>query len=459
MKMPDSTRKSDESGCDDSDRKDSSRDDSAMLRRLAGLQAAVSNLDTISRGVLSSASWRTGQRLASLLRWCGMRIPVSTAEIEMARLIGELKKIAEMPDLDRAPKPDDVVLGNQYRMSESRPRRYPATPPPRPVHWNLAAETTRKLETQLNRWDTRPMFSIVVPVYNTQPEWLMALVDSIRAQFYTRWELVLVDDASTRTETQSTLAEAETDPKLRVLRRDTGSGISAATNAGIAVTEGDYIVFADHDDLLEPDALLQVARAIQQTGADIVYTDEDKINESGEEHYDPHYKPAWSPDLLLSQNYVSHLTTIRRALIDRVGGLNSEFDGSQDHDLLLRCVEHANEIVHVPIALYHWRAVEGSTAREFGEKSYPWEAGRNAVEKALARREIAATVALGERPGTYRVTRKVIGNPKVSILIPFRDQPRSCWSSAFARFWTGPSTKTTKSSAWIIRAKARQRTT
>ena len=417
--MPDSTRKSDDSG-----RKDSSRDDAEALRRLAGLQAAVRNLDTIYRGVFSSASWRAGQRLASLLRRCGMRIPVSTAEIETARLIGELKKIAEIPDLDRAPEPDDVVLGKLFRVSESRPRRYPATPPPRPVHWNLAAETTRKLKTQLNRWDTQPMFSIVVPVYNTQPDWLEALIDSVRAQFYTRWELVLVDDASTRTETQSTLAKAETNPKVRVLRRDTGGGISAATNAGIAAAAGDYIAFADHDDLLEPDALLQVARAIQQTGADIVYSDEDKIDEAGEEKYDPHYKTAWSPDLLLSQNYISHLSVMRRDLIGRAGGLNSEFDGSQDHDLLLRCVEHANEIVHVPIALYHWRAVEGSTAREYGEKSYPWEAGRNAVEKALARREIAATVELGERPGSYRVNRKVIGNPKVSILIPFRDQPR-----------------------------------
>ncbi|MEX2500373.1 MAG: glycosyltransferase [Wenzhouxiangellaceae bacterium] len=417
--MPDSTRKS-----DDSDRAESDRDDAEVLRRLAGLQAAVRNLDTISRGVFSSASWRTGQRLANLLRGFGLRIPVSTAETETARLIDELKRIAEMPDLDRAPEPDDVVLGNQFRVSESRPRRYPATPPPRPAHWNLAAETTRKLETQLNRWDTRPMFSIVVPVYNTQAEWVAALVESVQAQFYTRWELLLVDDASRRAETRQALEVAETDPKVRVLRRETGGGISAATNVGIAAAEGDYIAFADHDDLLEPDAMLQIARAIEQTDADIVYSDEDKIDEAGEEKFDPHYKPAWSPDLLLSQNYVSHLTAIRRALIGRVGGLNSEFDGSQDHDLLLRCVEHANEIVHVPIALYHWRAVEGSTAREFGEKSYPWQAGRNAVEKALARREIAGKVELGERPGTYRITRKVLGNPKVSILIPFRDQPR-----------------------------------
>ena len=417
--MPESGRKS-----DNSERAESDRDDAEVLRRLAGLQAAVRNLDTLSKSVFASVSWRAGQWLASLLRRFGMRLPASTAEAEMQRLIGELKEIAEMPDLDRSPEPDDVVLGKHFRLSETVPRRFPAAPPQRPLHWNLAAGTTRKLAAQLEDWAHRPVISIVVPVHDTKRAWLDALVKSVRSQFYPHWQLVLVDDASTKAETREALTAAQDDNRIHVIRRDSGGGISMATNSGITDADGDYIAFVDHDDLLEPDALLQVARAIEATGADIVYSDEDKIDEVGEEKYDPHYKPAWSPDLLLSQNYVSHLTVIRRALIGRAGGLNSEFDGSQDHELLLRCVEYANEIVHVPIALYHWRAVEGSTAREFGEKSYPWEAGRNAVEKALARREIAATAELGERPGTYRVTRKVVGNPKVSILIPFRDQPR-----------------------------------
>ena len=417
--MPDPTGKT-----DSSNRAESDRDDAEVLRRLAGLQAAVRNLDTISRGVFSSVSWRTGQRLASLLRRFGVRIPVSTAETETARLIDELKKIAEMPDLNRSPEPDDVVLGNQCRVSKSHPRRYPATPPPRPAHWNLAAETTRKLETQLNRWDTRPLFSIVVPVYNTRPEWLDALIESVRSQFYPYWQLVLVDDGSTREETREALAAADGDDRIRVIRRESGGGISMATNAGIGAADGDYVAFVDHDDLIEPDAFLQVARAIQQTGADIVYTDEDKIDEVGEERFDPHFKPAWSPDLLLSQNYISHLTVIRRELVERVGGLNSEFDGSQDHDLLLRCSERANEVVHVPMVLYQWRAAEGSTAREFGEKSYPWEAGRAAVEQALSRREIVGATEKGDRPGTYRIKRAVSGSPMVSMLIPFRDQPK-----------------------------------
>lgn len=412
--MPDSTRKPDEAD----------HDDVELRARLASLQATVHNLDTISRAVFASASWRAGQWAANVLRRFGIRIPASSAEFEMQRLIGELKEIAEMPDLDRSPEPDDVVLAKNFRLSEIRPRRYPAAAPPRPAHWSLEPETTRKLQAEVEGWDARPLISVVVPVHNTKPEWLLALVESIRAQFYPHWQLVLVDDASTRSETRDALRGVEAAPKIRVLRSESGGGISAATNDGIAEAEGDYVAFVDHDDLLEPDALLQVARAIDATDADIVYTDEDKIDEAGEERFDPHYKPAWSPDLLLSQNYISHLTVIRRELIDRVGGLNSDFDGSQDHDLVLRCAEQANEIVHVPLALYHWRAVEGSTAREFGEKSYPWEAGRNAVEKALGRRQIPGTVELGKRPGTYRVHREVVGTPKVSILIPFRDQPK-----------------------------------
>ena len=412
--MPDPARNSD----------DSERDQFEVWHRLAGLQATVRNVDTLSKAVFASASWRAGQWIASLLRRFGMRLPASTAEAEMQRLIGELKEIAELPDLDRAPKPDDVVLGKLFGLSETVPRRFPTAPQQRPLHWNLASGTTRKLAAQLEDWAHRPVISIVVPVHDTRREWLDALVQSVRSQFYPHWQLVLVDDASTKAPTREALTAAEDDDRIRVIRRESGGGISMATNAGIAVADGDYIAFVDHDDLLEPDALLQVARAIEATGADIVYTDEDKIDAAGQQTYDPHYKPAWSPDLLLSQNYISHLTVIRRELIGRVGGLNSEFDGSQDHDLMLRASEAANEIVHVPLSLYHWRAVEGSTAREFGEKSYPWEAGRRAVEQALVRRGIAGTAKRGERPGTYRVRRSVVGQPKISILIPFRDQPR-----------------------------------
>ncbi len=362
--------------------------------------------------------------MAQQLRRLGLRVPVSTAETEMRRLVGELRELAELPDQDKPPPPDDVLLGRHFRVSISHPRRFPAAPPARPAHWNIADDTHDLLAAQLESWQRRPFISLVVPVHDTRPEWLRELADTFEAQFYPHREMVLVDDGSKNRATRRALVELGKRPAVRIETRVRSGGISQATNQGVAAAEGDYIAFVDHDDLLEPDALLQVARAIEQTDADIIYTDEDKIDEVGEGRYDTHHKPAWSPDLLLAQNYISHLSVIRRELVVEAGGLNPEFDGSQDHDLLLRCAERAGEVIHVPMVLYHWRAVEGSTAREFGEKAYPWEAGRNAVEAALSRRKIPGTVRLGERPGTYRVERDLIGSPRVSILIPFRDRPR-----------------------------------
>ncbi len=409
---------------------------SGELQSLAALQIAVQSLETITKSVFASVSWRYGQTIANLLRRLGLRVAASTAELDTARLIGELKNIAALPIHDRAPEPDELVLGRDFRLSLSYPRRFPVSPPPRPLHWNLAPDTRARLDTQIRHWQRRPAISVVVPLHNTKPEWLAGLIDSVTGQFWPYWQLILVDDASTDPATCAALEAIAGDPRIRLIRRPNRGGISTATNEGIGAADGDYIAFVDHDDLLEPDALLQVARAIEKTGADIVYTDEDKIDEAGKEKYDPHYKPAWSPDLLLSQNYISHMTVIRKSLVSSCGGLLGEFDGSQDHDLLLRASETANEIVHVPIPLYHWRAVQGSTARAFTAKSAPWEAGRKAVEQALGRRNIPATIELGERPGTYRVKRLVTGRPKVSILIPFRDKPKlleSCIRSILDR--------------------------
>jgi len=415
---------------------DSDRDDSEAPGRLGGLQATVRNLDSVSKSVFASASWRWGQRIANLLRRFGMRLPASGAEAETARLIQELEKIADLASANNASRPDDIVLGKRFQVSLSAPRRFPVSPPKRPLDWELKPETLPELEAELSNLKHRPLISVVVPVYNTKREWLEPLISSVKKQFYPDWELVLVDDGSTRSETTRCLHIAESESRTQVIRRPNSGGISAATNTGVEAASGEFIAFADHDDLLEPDALLQVVRAIDRTNADIVYTDEDKITEEGDKFYDQHHKPAWSPDFILVGNYVSHLSVIRKALVYRVGGLRSEFDGSQDHDLLLRCSELTHNIVHVPMVLYRWRAVEGSTAKEFSGKSFAWDAGRSAVADAMSRRNIPATVKKGTWPGTYSITRKLSGEDVVSILIPFKDQPkllRSCITSILER--------------------------
>ena len=190
------------------------------------------------------------------------------------------------------------------------------------------------------------------------------------------------------------------------------------------VAKGEFVAFLDQDDELAPSALGSGAAALSASpDVDVVYSDEDKIDESGE-RFDPLFKPEWSPDLLLSFAYICHLTTIRRALVDELGGLRSEFDGSQDYDLSLRATERARRVVHVPEVLYHWRSLPSSAASGASAKPYAYEAGRRAVEDALRRRGEEAEVTNHPHfPGRYHVRRAPRGRPLVSIIVPFRDEP------------------------------------
>jgi glycosyltransferase involved in cell wall biosynthesis len=269
---------------------------------------------------------------------------------------------------------------------------------------------------------------VVVPVYRT-PIWaLRRCVGSVLAQTFDDWEMCLVDDASKSPELTETLRSlAKLDRRITVLTSPINGGISAATNTAVAATTGQFIAFLDHDDELRPQALGVVAANIASNPeADVFYSDEDKINTAGE-RFDPLFKPDWSPDLLLSFAYTSHLTVLRRSLFDEVGGLRSDYDGSQDYDLTLRATEAARAVVHIPEVLYHWRSLPGSAASDTtSQQAKPWayEAGRRAIEDALRRRgEPGVVSTIPEFPGRYHVRRSVIDRPLVSIIIPFRDEP------------------------------------
>ena len=197
-----------------------------------------------------------------------------------------------------------------------------------------------------------PSISIVMPVYNPDPALLMEAIESVRSQVYDRWQLVAVDDASTDPEVWSVLERAAaTDSRILVRRRQDNGHIADATNDALAVATGEFVAFMDHDDLLAPFALSIVA--LSARNADVLYTDEDKVDADGR-HYDPHCKPGWNRELLLGQNYLSHLTVIRRSIVADVGGLRSGFDGAQDHDLLLRVTAEmpTERIVHLPYVAY-----------------------------------------------------------------------------------------------------------
>ncbi len=264
-----------------------------------------------------------------------------------------------------------------------------------------------------------PTISVIMPVYNPELRWLDAAIESVTGQAYDRWQLHLVNDASTNPAVADRLDHhAAADDRIFVTHRAVNGHIAAATNDGLAIATGEFVAFMDHDDALAPFAL--GALAAYSNGADILYTDEDKIDSAGR-HYDPHCKPPWNPELLLGQNYMSHLTAIRRSLIANVGGLRTGFDGSQDHDLLLRATAATtpDRIRHIPLVAYHWRAVTGSTALAPGEKTYTEDASIRALEDRLGS---DWSVELGGAPTAYRCIPPLTDYPLVSIVIPTRDR-------------------------------------
>ncbi|MEY2557519.1 MAG: hypothetical protein QOE34_944 [Verrucomicrobiota bacterium] len=268
----------------------------------------------------------------------------------------------------------------------------------------------------------QPCISIITPVFNTPVSWLRECVESVFAQTYEKWELILIDDDSTDPATLQCLSEfAARDSRIVLTKDEKRGGISAASNRGLALAEGDWVAFLDHDDLLEPDALFQNLQWLQDhPEADLIYSDEDKLTEQGFDS--PIFKPDWSPDYFLSCNYLCHFTLIRRELIKQVGGFRSEFDGAQDYDLFLRVTERTNRIDHIPRVLYHWRRSLSSTADNIRRKPGSLETGRLALEAHLQRRQEPGHVAVDWRTHAYWIKRELTEAKKISIIIPVRDR-------------------------------------
>jgi GT2 family glycosyltransferase len=267
-----------------------------------------------------------------------------------------------------------------------------------------------------------PVISVVIPVFRPPLEFFRKAVESVRAQTYSRWELCLTDDGSGDPRLSDLLREYErADKRIKVRHNTANQGISRATNDALDLATGEFVAFMDHDDELEPDALESVASVLTgDPSIDVAYTDEDKIDEDGI-RYAPLFKPDWSPDYLLSRMYIAHLSVVRKKLVEEVGRLRPEYDGSQDHDLMLRVTEKTDAIVHVPRVLYHWRAVAGSAAQVQTAKLWAHEAGDRALQDALDRRGEDAVALPGPLVGNRRVKRRIRSSPLVSIVIPFRD--------------------------------------
>jgi GT2 family glycosyltransferase len=286
----------------------------------------------------------------------------------------------------------------------------------------LTPQDVARMKAAVETFAYTPVISIVTPVYNTDEIWLRKAIESVRAQIYPHWELCLVNDGSTKPHVRAVLDEyVALEPRVWVKHLPRNHGIAGASEHGLALATGDFVALLDHDDELPPEALFEVAALLNEdSGLDLIYTDEDKLDPDGR-RVEPFFKPDWSPDLLLSMNYITHLSVFRRSLLGEIGGFRLGLDGSQDYDLLLRFTERAGRIAHIAKILYHWRKLPGSAAASTAAKPFAYEAGRQAIEDAVRRRGYEADVE-NVRPGLYAVRYKLTGAPLVSIIIPTRDR-------------------------------------
>lgn len=288
-------------------------------------------------------------------------------------------------------------------------------------------------ESSIALMKSMPLFSILVPTYNTSLDLLEKMIASVELQWYSNWQLILVDDASPSQETRDYLAQIE-HPAIKVLLLAKNQGIAGATNAGLECAEGEFVVLLDHDDELTADCLYELAQSIEKEPLDFIYSDEDKISAEGL-YVEPHFKPDWSPDTMMSTMYTCHVACFRRSLLEEVGGLRSEYDGCQDWDLVLRVTEKTDRIYHIPKVLYHWRIIPESTASDIAAKPYILEATQRVRLDAINRRGLKGSVeAVNQVPGYFRVKYQLQNDPLISIIIPTRDNTSvltACINSIF----------------------------
>lgn len=289
---------------------------------------------------------------------------------------------------------------------------------------SLTEEKIKAIKEDIETFPYKPKISIIMPVYNVEKIWLERALKSLFDQLYRNWELCIVDDASPKTHVKDILKKHEKNEKIKIKFLKENRGISEASNEALSLASGEYVGFLDHDDELSIDALYENVKLLNKhPEADLVYSDEDKINPEGK-RIEPYFKPEWSPDLFLSYNYICHFAVYRKKILDKIKGFRKGFEGSQDYDLLLRFTERTDKIFHISRVLYHWRQIKGSAATFHKEKITHFENTIRALQEALKRRKIEAEVEKGihfDQFESYRVRREIKGSPMVSIIIPMRD--------------------------------------
>jgi O-antigen biosynthesis protein len=357
------------------------------------VQATITTTDTHGHThQLWSTTLRAGDRGRPRGHAIDCTIPTSTTALTLSLTTGpsQHRAVTRMIWLDPA-----------LTTPDSAPTSTPpaSTPPAPPTH------------------TTGPLISVLTPVHDPPLHMLQEAIASVTNQTFENWELQLVDDGSRDPTIIAALQHhATTDPRIHLTRHDTAQGISAATNAALHAATGTYVATLDHDDTLTPDALQHVAAAITaQPDLDMLYSDEDTLDDDGR-RVSVHLKPAWSPDTLRTNGYTCHLGVYRRELVAEIGAFRTEFNGSQDIDMILRLVERSDRVAHIPHVLYHWRAHASSTAAGYEAKPYAYVAARNAIAAHLQRCELGADVDFGP-PGLYRVDHHVAPETTIDLVL------------------------------------------
>lgn len=277
-------------------------------------------------------------------------------------------------------------------------------------------------------FEMEPVISIIMPAFNTPKKSLIQTLTSVKIQSYSKWELCIADGGNQRVEDIVKEVFSD-DSRIKYKALNENKGISGNSNAGIEMATGEYIALLDHDDILEPDVLFEVVKKIND-GAEMIYTDEDKVNEELSNYFRPFRKPDYNKTLFLSNNYICHFCVIKKSIIDKIGGFKSEYDGAQDYDLFLRCTEETDKIEHVCKILYHWRISNSSTSDNPFNKEYAFDAGKRAIEDYLKRNGLGnmAYVKALEDPGYFRVVYKgEINNQEYEFICPNKIEPEEAF--------------------------------
>lgn len=297
---------------------------------------------------------------------------------------------------------------------------------PTNIYFNKINPNEARLKEQRDyKFASNYKFSILIPVYRPDVKFFTLMLDSIVAQTYDNWQVCLADGSGEGYTVENVVkpyAEKYGEDKVKYIKLENNLGIAENTNAAMRMADGDFIVFGDHDDELHPTALFECMRELERyPQADFIYSDEDKIIEATGHHTEAHFKSDLNMELLRSNNYICHLSVVKKSLADKVGVLYTQFNGSQDHDYVLRCVEKAECVRHIPRILYHWRINDNSTAKSASTKTYANTAGVNAVSAHLKRMGIDGEVKNGVAPGFYDIRYKLTEEPLVSVIIPNKD--------------------------------------